>query len=205
MTPGRAGRILSAMAARRRCDWARTELSIPYHDEEWGVPVHDDRTLFELLILEGAQAGLSWETILRKRARYREVFADFEPEAVARFDRRERERLLRDPGIVRNRLKVESAVTNARCFLDVQEECGSFAEHLWSFVDGVPVRNAWRRMADVPARTPLSDRISKEWKRRGFRFVGSTIVYAYLQGVGVVNDHLVSCFRYAAASRRRKA
>ena len=165
------------------------------------MPCRDDRALFELLILEGAQAGLSWETILRKRARYREVFAGFDPARVARFDARRRERLLRDPGIVRNRLKVESAVTNARAFLAIQEEHGSFAEHLWSFVDGRPVKNAWRSMSELPAQTPLSERISKEWKKRGLRFVGPTIVYAYLQAVGVVNDHLVGCFRRAAVAR----
>jgi DNA-3-methyladenine glycosylase I len=186
----------------QRCGWATTELSIPYHDEEWGTPVHDDRTLFEFLVLEGAQAGLSWETILKKRARYREVFDDFDPALVARYDARKRARLLKDAGIVRNRLKVESAVTNARIFLAIQEEAGSFANHLWDFVDGEPIQNHWRSMSEVPATTPLSDRISKEWKKRGLRFVGPTIVYAFLQGVGVVDDHLVSCFRHAARPRR---
>ena len=197
-------------ANKQRCTWARTELSIVYHDEEWGVPVHDDRTLFEFLILEGAQAGLSWETILGKRAHYRKVFDGFDAERVARYDKRKRERLLRDPGIIRNRLKVESAVANARVFLAIQEEAGSFATHLWDFVDGEPIRNHWRTMRQVPAETPLSRMISKEWKRRGLRFVGSTIVYAFLQGVGVVNDHVVGCFRHDAdrpsrGVRRRKA
>jgi len=188
---------------RERCAWARTELSIPYHDEEWGTPTHDDRTLFEFLILEGAQAGLSWETILKKRERYREVFDGFDPERVARYDKRKRERLLKDPGIIRNRLKVESAVTNARVFLELQAEHGSFDAYLWDFVDGVQVRNSWRSMSEVPATTPLSDRISREWKRHGLRFVGSTIVYAFLQATGVVDDHLVSCFRHGAGKRRK--
>lgn len=194
-------------AGKQRCGWAKSDLAIEYHDNEWGTPVHDDRTLFEFLILEGAQAGLSWETILQKRVHYRKVFDDFNAEKVARYDRRKQERLLQDPGIVRNRLKVESTVTNARVFLKIQSEFGSFAEHLWDFVDGIQVRNRWRSMSEVPARTPLSDRISKEWKQRGLRFVGSTIVYAYLQGVGVVDDHLVSCFRHEASAggRRRKA
>ena len=189
-----------------RCEWAKNDLAIEYHDEEWGVPVHDDRTLFEFLILEGAQAGLSWDTILAKRARYREVFADFDPVRVARLTPARLERILLDPGIVRNRLKVESTVSNARVFLELQDEHGSFADYLWSFVDGTPIQNRWRSLREVPATTPLSDRISKEWKRRGLRFVGSTIVYAYLQGVGVVNDHVVSCFRHRqVATRRRKA
>ncbi len=190
---------------QQRCAWARTELSVAYHDEEWGVPVHDDRTLFEFLILEGAQAGLSWETILNKRAHYREVFDDFDPERVARYDARKRARLLADPGIIRNRLKVESAVSNARVFLEIQDEAGSFDAHLWDFVDGEPIRNRWRTMDEVPAETDLSRRIAKVWKKRGLRFVGSTIVYAYLQGVGVIDDHLVSCFRHGASARRRKA
>jgi len=186
-----------------RCAWARGDALVRYHDQEWGNPVHDDRRLFEFLVLEGAQAGLSWETILNKRERYREVFDGFDPERVARFDRRRRERLLRDPGIVRNRLKVESAVTNARAFLAVQEECGSFDEHLWAFVDGEPIVHARRGPRDVPATTPLSETISKEWKRRGFRFVGPTIVYAFLQAVGVVNDHELACWRSPRARRRR--
>lgn len=183
-----------------RCEWATNPLAIRYHDEEWGVPVHDDRTLFEFLILEGAQAGLSWDTVLKKRERYRVVFADFDPERVARFDKRKRERLLKDPGIIRNRLKVESAVTNAKVFLELQEEHGSFAAHLWDWVDGVPVQERRRSLADLPATTELSDRISKAWKKRGLRFVGPTIVYAYLQAVGVVNDHVTRCHRHAALS-----
>ena len=193
------------MQEPKRCGWARTPAEIPYHDEEWGEPVHDDRTLFEFLVLEGAQAGLSWETVLKKRERYREVFDDFDPERVARYTAAKKKRLLADPGIIRNRLKVDSAVSNARLFLEVQEEHGSFAKHLWSFVDGEPVVNRWRSWREVPARTELSDAISKAWKRRGFRFVGSTIVYAYLQAVGVVNDHELSCFRHPSRLRRRKA
>ncbi|HED66073.1 MAG TPA: DNA-3-methyladenine glycosylase I [Planctomycetes bacterium] len=195
------------MSALPRCGWAKSELAIRYHDEEWGTPVHDDRTLFEFLILEGAQAGLSWETVLQKRARYREVFDDFDPEKVARYTARKVERLLADPGIIRNRLKIASAITNARIFLDLQEEFGSFDAHLWDFVDGTPIRGRWKSLAEIPARTDLSDRISKEWKRRGLKFVGSTIVYAYLQGVGVVNDHIVTCFRHdrRETPRRRKA
>ncbi len=189
--------------AATRCPWAGDDpLYVRYHDEEWGVPVRDDRTLFEFLILEGAQAGLAWITILRKRERYREVFHGFEPARVARMTAADRARLLRDPGIVRNRLKVESAISNARLFLDVRRERGSFADYLWSFVDDRPVVNRFVAMADVPARTDLSDRIARDLKRRGFRFVGSTIVYAYLQAVGVVNDHLVSCPRHAAVARR---
>lgn len=179
-----------------RCPWATSDLAIAYHDEEWGRPVHDDRTLFEFLILEGAQAGLSWETILRKRGRYRVVFDGFDPESVARYGPRKVESLLRDPGIVRNRLKIESAVRNAKAFLALSEECGSFDAYLWAWVDGVPVQNQWRSASQVPASTPLSGGISKDLKRRGFNFVGPTIVYAYLQAVGVVNDHLVTCPRH---------
>jgi len=189
---------------RTRCDWARTPLAIAYHDREWGVPVHDDRTHFEFLILEGAQAGLSWETILRKRDAYRAAFAGFDPARVARFTPARVERLLRDPGIVRNRLKVESAVSNARAFLAVQEEFGSFDEYVWRLVGGRPRRNAWRALGDIPARTPESDALSRDLRRRGFRFVGSTICYAFMQAVGLVNDHLVTCFRHAPASRARR-
>lgn len=198
------------MAAKRtstdlqRCWWAGDDpLYIAYHDDEWGVPVRDDRTLFEFLLLEGAQAGLAWITILRKRENYRKAYAGFDPEKVARFDRRKRERLLADPGIVRNRLKVDSSIDNARHFLDVAEEHGSFADYLWDFVDGEPLVNRPRSREDVPAKTPLSDQISKDLKRRGFRFVGSTIVYAYLQSMGLVDDHLRSCFRCRPATRRR--
>jgi DNA-3-methyladenine glycosylase I len=181
-----------------RCAWASGELSIRYHDEEWGVPAHNDRTLFEFLILEGAQAGLSWNTILNKRDRYRNVFDGFDPERVARYDRRKMDRLLRDPGIVRNKLKIASAVANARAFLQVQKEFGSFDRYIWEFVGGKPRRNSPKSLKQVPAKTPDSDRMSKDLKGRGFNFVGSTICYAFMQAVGMVNDHGVSCFRYRA-------
>jgi len=184
------------MTAQVRCAWARTELGIAYHDAEWGVPVHDDRLLFEFLVLEGAQAGLSWETILRKRSRYREVFEEFDPARVARFTAARVARLLRDPGIVRNRLKVESAVSNARALLAVAGELGSFDQYAWGFVGGKPKLNRRRRISEVPARTAESDALSKDLVRRGFRFVGSTICYAFMQAVGMVNDHTVDCFRY---------
>jgi len=184
-----------------RCGWARTELSIPYHDREWGVPCRDDRLLFEHLLLDCAQAGLSWEIMLRKREGYRRAFAGFDPEQVARFNRRSVERLLNDPGIVRNRLKIESAIGNARAFLDVQEQAGSFADHLWGFVDGEPVQNRWRSIGQVPAKTSLAETVSKDLKARSFTFVGPTIVYAFLQATGVVNDHLLDCFRHAACAR----
>jgi DNA-3-methyladenine glycosylase I len=181
---------------RKRCPWAVTELGIPYHDREWGAPVHDDRLLFEFLILEGAQAGLSWETILKKRQNFRTAFAGFDPVKVARFDARRIQKLLADPGIIRNRLKIHSAVENARIFLQVQDEFGSFDAFIWRFVDGEPRQNAWRTMRQVPSRSVESDVMSKELIRRGFRFVGSTICYALMQAVGMVNDHLVDCFRY---------
>ncbi len=181
-----------------RCGWCGDDsLYIAYHDREWGVPVRDDRTLFEFLILEGAQAGLSWSTILHKRAGYRRAFADFDPVRVARFNRRSVERLLGDASIVRNRLKIESAIGNAKAFLAVAEAYGSFSEYLWGFVDGEPVVNRWRRQNQVPASTPLSDAISKDLKQRGFRFVGTTIIYSHLQATGVVNDHVLGCFRHA--------
>jgi DNA-3-methyladenine glycosylase I len=179
-------------------------LYIAYHDKEWGVPVHDDRTLFEFLLLEGAQAGLSWITILRKREAYRSAFDGFDVEKVARYDRRKVERLLANPGIVRNRLKVESAVKNARAFLEVQEEFGSFARYQWAFVDGKPIVNQRRALSDIPARSEVSDAYSKDLKRRGFSFVGSTIIYAHMQAVGMVNDHLVSCFRHGKVRSRRR-
>ncbi|MGH7828700.1 MAG: DNA-3-methyladenine glycosylase I [Candidatus Binatia bacterium] len=189
-----------------RCAWARTPLGIAYHDAEWGVPVHDDPVFFEFLTLEGAQAGLSWETILKKREAYRDAFDGFDPARVARFTPARVERLLRDPGIVRNRLKVESAVGNARAFLAIQEECGSFDAYVWSFVGGAPRVNGWRRLQAVPARTPESDALSRDLLRRGFRFVGSTICYAFMQAVGLVNDHTINCFRYRACqSDRRRA
>ncbi len=181
---------------RIRCPWASGELSIRYHDEEWGVPVHHDRRLFEFLILEGAQAGLSWNTILNKRENYRKAFAGFDPAKVARYDRRKTAQLMRDPGIVRNRLKIASAIANAKAFLKVQEECGSFDRYIWQFVDGKPRVNSPRSMKEILGRSPESDAMSKDLKRRGFNFVGSTICYAFMQAVGMVNDHLISCFRY---------
>lgn len=185
----------------QRCAWAKNELAVQYHDTEWGVPAHDDRVLFEFLILEGAQAGLSWDTILRKRDRYREVFDGFDPEQVARYSAKKCASLLADPGIVRNRLKVAAAVGNARAFLEVQEELGSFDAYIWRFVGGEPKTNRWRSPGQVPPRTPESDAMSKDLKRRGFRFVGSTICYAYMQATGMVNDHLVGCFRHAEVGR----
>ncbi len=187
-----------------RCAWAGDDpLYVAYHDEEWGVPVHDDRLLFEFIVLEGAQAGLSWLTILRKREGYRKAFAGFDPGKVARFTKAKREKLLLNPRIVRNRLKVESAVTNARAFLDVQEEFGSFDEYIWRFVDGKPIVNRFKSMKDIPAKTELSDTISKDLKKRGFRFVGSTIVYAHMQATGMVNDHTTDCFRYKQVVQKR--
>ena len=188
-----------ARDARSRCGWSYAGMSaeyLAYHDQEWGVPVHDDRRLFEFLILEGAQAGLSWSTILRKREGYREAFADFDAARVARFDSRRIDRLLQFDGIVRNRLKVASAVGNARCFLAVQKEFGSFDRYSWAFVGGKPIVNRWREMSQVPATTPESDAFSKDLLRRGFKFVGSTIMYAHMQATGMVNDHLVTCFRH---------
>jgi DNA-3-methyladenine glycosylase I len=180
-----------------RCPWcASTPQYIAYHDEEWGVPIHDDRMLFEFLVLEGAQAGLSWSTILGKRANYRRAFAQFDPERVARFTPGRVAKLLEDPGIVRNRLKVESAVGNAKAFLRVREEFGRFETYAWRFTDGNPVQNAWRSMREVPARTAHSDALSKDLKQRGFNFVGSTICYAFMQATGMVNDHLVDCYRW---------
>ena len=185
-----------AAASKRRCGWAVDDaLIVRYHDEEWGVPVHDDVRLFELLILEGAQAGLSWRTILNKRDAYRKAYTGFDPRRVARFDAKDRARLLRDPGIVRNRLKVAASVGNAKAFLEVQRQYGSFDAYLWGFVKGRPIRNQPKTLRDLPAKTELSDAISRDLKRRGFKFVGSTIVYAFLQAVGVVNDHLTTCFR----------
>jgi DNA-3-methyladenine glycosylase I len=187
----------------KRCPWPTADpLYLAYHDTEWGVPAHDDRHLFEMLILEGAQAGLSWITILRKRERYREVFDGFDPAVVAGYRARKLESLLKDPGIVRNRLKVSAAVDNARAFLAVQDEHGSFDRYLWSFVGGAPRVNAWRSMADVPARTPESDALSTDLRKRGFRFVGSTICYAFMQAVGMVNDHLTSCDRHRELAGR---
>jgi DNA-3-methyladenine glycosylase I len=185
-----------------RCPWATSELNIPYHDEEWGVPVHDDRKWFEFLILEGAQAGLSWDTILKKRARYREVLDGFDPEKVAQYDAKKVRALLADPGIIRNRLKIDSTITNARLFLKVQQEFGSFDAYIWRFVDGKPKQNVWKAHRKLPASAPESDTISKDLRKRGFRFVGSTICYALMQATGLVNDHLVTCFRYAELKQR---
>ena len=182
---------------KKRCPWAEgvSELYREYHDKEWGVPAHDDRKHFEFLILEGAQAGLSWSTILNKREGYRRAFAGLDPKRVARFGRKEIAALLKNPGIVRNRLKIASAVGNARAFLAVQKEFGSFDAYVWRFVGGKPIRNRFRTLKDIPAHTPESDALSKDLKRRGFNFVGSTIIYAHMQTVGMVNDHLISCFR----------
>ncbi len=185
--------------ARRRCPWGEgvSDAYLRYHDEEWGVPVRDDIRHFEFLILEGAQAGLSWSTVLHKRPAYREAFAGFDPRKVARFNERSVARLLDNPGIIRNRLKIEAAINNARNFLEVQQEFGSFDAYIWRFVDGQPIVNRWRRQQDVPATSPESDALSKDLKSRGFKFVGSTIIYAHMQAIGLVNDHLVNCFRYA--------
>ncbi len=190
-----------------RCKWAEgVSLDyIAYHDEEWGVPVHDDRVQFEFLILEGAQAGLSWSTILNKRAGYRKAFADFDPQKVARFTEKRIEKLLQDPGIVRNRLKVQSAVTNARAFLAVQEEFGSFSDYIWGFVDGKPIQNRFRKDSDIPATSKESDALSKDLKKRGFKFVGSTIIYAHMQATGLVNDHVVGCFRHKPCAQLAKS
>ena len=187
----------------KRCPWAMTESCVAYHDDEWGVPQHDDRVLFEFLILEGAQAGLSWETILRKRENYRKAFDKFDPKRVAKYDHRKVERLLQDEGIVRNRLKVESAIRNAKAFLKVRKEFGSFDAYIWQFVSGQPIRNRWKTMADVPCESTGSAAMSKNLKKRGFNFVGPTICYAFMQAVGMVNDHVVGCFRYKEVNRLR--
>ncbi len=186
------------MTSVKRCEWVPNNdpLYQRYHDEEWGVPVHDDRKLFEFLILDGAQAGLSWRTILHKRENYRKAYDGFDPQKVARYDEQKIAQLLSDPGIVRNRLKVRASVENARAFLKIQEEFGSFDAFIWQFVDGKPRQNRWKSLSEIPARTPESDAMSKELKRRGFKFVGSTICYAFMQAAGMVNDHVVDCFRY---------
>ncbi|HLT81020.1 MAG TPA: DNA-3-methyladenine glycosylase I [Cyclobacteriaceae bacterium] len=192
------------MAEKTRCNWSlKSDLYIRYHDEEWGVPVHNDRTHFEFLILEGAQAGLSWSTILNKREGYRKCFADFDPEKVARYTEKRIEKILQDPGIVRNRLKVNSAVSNAQRFLEVQEEFGSFDAYIWRFVDGKPIVNRWTRNDQVPATSKESDALSKDLIKRGFRFVGSTVMYAHLQACGLINDHLTSCFRHRELRGKR--
>lgn len=192
---------------KKRCGWV--DLSIPlyveYHDTEWGVPLDDDRVLFEFLVLEGAQAGLSWLTILKKREGYREAFDGFDVERVARFGKRKIASLLKNPNIVRNRLKVESAVTNAKAFLKVQDEFGSFSAYQWPFVDGKPVQNAWKRLEEIPAQTGVSEAFSKDLKKRGFRFVGPTIMYAHMQAAGMVNDHTADCFRYRPVEKLGRA
>ncbi|HSU65696.1 MAG TPA: DNA-3-methyladenine glycosylase I [Tepidisphaeraceae bacterium] len=184
-----------------RCDWATSVLGIAYHDSEWGVPRHEDRTLFEFLILEGAQAGLSWETILRKRSAYREALDGFDPATVATYDAAKLRSLMGNAGIVRNRLKIASVVRNARAFLKIQEEFGSFDKYVWAFVDGSPIVNRWSKQSQVPARTPQSDRLSKDLQKRGFTFVGSTISYAFMQAIGMVNDHLITCHRYRGLTK----
>lgn len=190
---------------RTRCEWGGdSELERMYHDEEWGVPVHDDRRLFEFLILEGAQAGLSWLTILKKRENYRRAFDRFDPQTVAAYDEVKIATLLDNPGIVRNRLKVESTVTNAQAFLRIQDEYGSFDSYIWQFVDGTPIQNEWTSVSEVPAKTSESEAMSKDLKRRGFKFVGPTICYAFMQAVGMVNDHTVDCFRHAELARHEE-
>jgi DNA-3-methyladenine glycosylase I len=184
-----------------RCPWAKSALYVQYHDTEWGVPVHDDRLLFEFLILEGAQAGLSWETILNKRENYRAAFDHFDPALVGKYDQKKRKSLLSDAGIVRNRMKIEAAIQNAKVFLAVQDEFGSFDAYIWRFVGSKPKQNAWKSMKEVPTKTPESDAMSKDLKFRGFKFVGSTICYAFMQAVGMVNDHLVGCFRHGELRR----
>ena len=188
----------------KRCPWPTDESHKSYHDQEWGVPNHSDQHLFEMLILEGAQAGLSWSTILRKRENYRKAFHDFDPQKIVRYGDRDFKRLMADAGIVRNRLKIAAAIQNARCFLNVCEEFGAFDPYIWSFVDGTPIQNRRRSMSEVPARTAESDAMSKDLLKRGFKFVGSTICYAYMQAVGMVNDHLVDCFRWSEVSNSAK-
>ena len=191
-----------ALAKKNRCDWTGTDpLFVAYHDEEWAVPVHDDRALFEFLVLDGAQAGLSWKTILHKRDAYRRAFDRFDPQKVARYDGRKVAALLADAGIVRNRAKIQSAIKNANAFVDVQAKFGSFDAYQWRFVDGRPIQNHWRAVADIPARSDQSDAMSSDLKSRGFSFVGSTIVYAHMQAVGMVNDHLVDCFRHREVAK----
>lgn len=184
-----------------RCPWAKTDLYAQYHDREWGVPIHDDRLLFEFLILEGAQAGLSWETILKKRDNYRNAFDRFDADKIAQYDQDKRQSLLTDAGIVRNKLKIESAILNARAFLAVRKEFSTFDAYIWSFVSNQPKQNAWKSLKEVPARTDVSDAMSKDLKKRGFKFVGTTICYAFMQAVGMVNDHLIDCFRHGELAR----
>ena len=180
----------------KRCDWPKNELALKYHDEEWGVPLHDDQKLFEFVVLEGAQAGLSWDTILAKRENYRKAFDNFDVQKVAKYSEKKIEKLLQDAGIIRNRLKINAAVTNAKAYIAVQKEFGSFDKYIWTFVDGKPIVNRWQENSQVPATSEVSDAISKDMKAHGFKFVGSTIIYAHMQATGMINDHLVSCFRY---------
>jgi DNA-3-methyladenine glycosylase I len=203
MTERTMANAATAAAEVVRCPWAANEWNIPYHDEEWGVPQHDDRKLFELLILEGAQAGLSWDTILKKRPRYREVFDGFDFEKVAKYDRRRVRELLKDVGIIRNRMKIDATIGNARAFMNVREEFGSFDSYIWRFTGGAPKVNAWKTHKSVPAKTSESDAMSKDLVKRGFRFVGSTICYAFMQATGMVNDHLLGCFRYSELKHRK--
>ena len=190
----------------KRCEWANSgELEQSYHDNEWGVEIHDDRTLFEFLVLEGAQAGLSWSTVLRKREGYRRAFDNFDARKISRYSQDTVSRLLTNSEIIRNRLKIEAAITNARAFLQVQKEFGSFDSYIWRFVGGRPVQNSWRTMTDIPSSTPESDAMSKDLQKRGFKFIGPTICYAFMQAVGMVNDHVVDCFRYKQLENKRKA
>ena len=184
---------------KKRCPWVslKDPVMLAYHDEEWGVPVHEDRKMFEFIVLEGAQAGLSWSTVLNKRDNYRRAFAGFDPEKIARFDERKVERLILNPGIIRNRRKIESTVSNAKAFLEIQDEFGSFDSYIWSFVDGRPIRNRWRRLSQIPVTSPVAKELSADLIKRGFRFFGPTICYSHMQAVGMVNDHLVDCFRYS--------
>lgn len=188
-----------------RCEWSISDpLYIQYHDEEWGVPLHDERALFEFLTLEGAQAGLSWITILKKRENYRKAFDNFEPSKIARYGDKKFEQLMQDAGIVRNRLKIQATIENARAFLKVQQEFGSFDKYIWGFVNGKPIRNEWKTLREIPPKSPLSEKISRDLVKRGFRFVGPTIVYAHMQATGMVNDHLVSCFRHRQVGKRKR-
>jgi len=190
----------------KRCDWAnRSELEQSYHDHEWGVEIHDDRTLFEFLVLEGAQAGLSWSTILRKREGYRRAFDNFDARKISKYSKNTVSRLLTNSEIIRNRLKINATITNARAFLQVQKEFGSFDRYIWQFVNGKPIQNSWRKMTDIPSSTPESDAMSKDLQKRGFKFIGATICYAFMQAVGMVNDHVVDCFRYKELKNKRKA
>lgn len=188
-----------------RCGWVTDDpLYIDYHDKEWGVPIYKEKQLFEFLILEGAQAGLSWITVLKKRECYRELFDHFDPEKIARYTEKKAQKILTNPGIIRNRLKVQSAITNAQAYLEVKEELGSFSDYIWSFVDGKPIQNKWKHLKEVPAATEISDKMSKDLKKRGFKFIGSTICYAYMQAVGMVNDHITTCYRHHEVKPKKK-